>query len=258
MDKIIINLAEDFVHLTSAPIVEAVIDIRAHATKPFEEDTVRSFLEEKLAGYNFLDSQREFSHEFKLEGPKPPEQTFKDLGWKGLRFQAADERSIAQFNRDGFIFSRLAPYQDWKSLLDNSIYLWHIFMDMAQPVGINRIGLRYINRIELPQGESIFEQYINPAPEPPKGLALPFYGYMHHDTLAVPGHPYAVNLIRTIQQPQSSGSGGIGLIIDIDVFTVQSFEYDEACIIRTLNEMRWVKNKAFFGSITDKALELFR
>ena len=84
------------------------------------------------------------------------------------------------------------------------------------------------------------------------------HGFVHKDTLAVPGHPYAINLIRTIQQLNGGTDGGVALILDIDVFTTQGFDLDNVVLERHLLEMRWLKNKAFFGSITDKALKMFR
>ena len=52
--------------------------------------------------------------------------------------------------------------------------------------------------------------------------------------------------------------GGIALILDIDVFTTHGFELDDSVLERRLSEMRWLKNKVFFGSITEKAFEMFR
>ena len=255
-----IKLDEVFEHFPKAPIVEAVIDVRARATTAFEESSVRSHLDTKLKGYRFLDSQREFRHELQLqaEGGNPPSQMLHDLGWKGLRFRSTDEKHIAQFNRDCFVFSRLEPYTDWQQLSIEGLKVWDIFKELAQPTEIHRLGLRFINRVLLPQGELRFEDYIQPAPVSPIGMDLPFHGFMHHDTLAVPGHPYAITVIRTIQLPPNSGGPGVALILDIDVFTTQGIRLDEAMIVHHLNEMRWVKNKIFFGSVTDKARELFR
>lgn len=256
-----IKIDEAFEHFPKAPIVEAVIDIRARATADFEESSVRSHLEDSLNGYSFLDSQREFKHELQLKVKigELPNQKVHDLGWKGLRFRSADEKHIAQFNRDGLIFSRLEPYTEWPQLLSEGLRLWKVFKELAQPAEIPRIGLRFINRVVLPQGELRFEDYMQPAPVPPMGMVLPFQGFMHHDTLAVPGHPYAINVIRTIQVPPHSGGPGVALILDIDVFTTQGFELlDDAILMHRLKEMRWLKNKVFFGSITKKAWGLFR
>jgi uncharacterized protein (TIGR04255 family) len=258
MEAIKINIEEKFPLLASAPIVEAIIDIRAQLATPLEEGSIRSYLEGKIDGYSYLDSQHEFQHELKFDGKKPPEQTLKKIGWKGLRFQTADHKNIVQFNYDGFLYSRLAPYENWNSFVDEGLRHWQIFRELTQPVEINRIGLRFINRIELPPGEVFFEHYINPAPTSPRDLDIPFLGYLHQEKLAVPGYSYAINLIRTIQPPQDAKNEGLKLIFDIDVFTVQSFEYDEARITHALAEMRWLKNKAFFGSITEKALETLR
>jgi uncharacterized protein (TIGR04255 family) len=253
-----IKIDEAFEHLPRAPIVEAVIEIRARAAHKMEEALVRSHLEARLNGYGFLDSQREGQVEFRFGSGSPPKGAARDLGWKGVRFRSLDGKHIAQFNRDGFVFSRLEPYLDWEQLHGESQRLWKIFKEMAQPVEIQQVGLRFINRIKLPLGELRVEDYIQPAPMPPSGLDLPFLGFMHNDTLAVPGHPYAVKVIRTIQPPQSAGTYGTALILDIDVFTAQAFELDETVLGRNLLEMRWLKNKVFFGSITNNALEIFR
>jgi len=249
---------EKFENLPRAPIVEAVIEIRARATKSLEETSLRTAIEPTLAGYVFLDSLREFHSEVKVEGGKPPIQKVSDAGWKGVRFRSSDEKHIAQFNRDGFVFSRLEPYLTWEELESEGKRLWNIYRDFAQPVEIQRLGLRFINRIKLPPGERLFEDYIQPAPSSPDGLELPFHGFMHKDTLGVPGHPYAINVIRTIQQVNGGVDGGVALIVDIDVFTTQGFDLDNLVLQRRLLEMRWLKNKVFFGSITAKALEMFR
>jgi uncharacterized protein (TIGR04255 family) len=253
-----IKLDEKFENLPHAPIVEAVIEIRARATKALEETSLRTSIEPKLAGYVFLDSLREFQGEVKFEGGKLSSQQVQDIGWKGVRFRSTDEKHIAQFNRDGFVFSRLEPYLTWEELESEGKRLWHIYKDLAQTAEIHRLGLRYINRFKLPPGELLFESYIQPAPSAPRDLELPFHGFVHKDTLAVPSHPYAINLIRTIQQLNGGTDGGVALILDIDVFTTQGLDLDNAVLERHLLEMRWLKNKAFFGSITDKALKMFR
>lgn len=257
MTKLTIDTTESFHHLLRAPIVEAVVDIRARPAAALEEAILKPRLEARLSGYEFLNSQREIQQDFTLEAGKPLSTVIHDLGWKGLRFQSTDKKHIAQFNRDGFVFSRLEPYQGWEQLYDESLRLWRMYVELAQPIEIHRIGLRFINRIQLPPDELRFEDYMEPAPVPPKDLSLPFYGFMHQDTLAVPDHPYAINVIRTMELPGASGVQRLGLILDIDAFTTQGFELDEAHLEQRLLEMRWLKNKVFFGSVTHKALGLF-
>lgn len=258
MANLEINLDEEFQHLPQAPIVEAVIDIRARSTVPFNEESLRPPVEAALTGYQFLDSHQELQHEIKLEDGQASSQIIR-FDWKGLRFQSDDKKHIAQFNRDGFVFSRLEPYQDWPQLHSEAMKLWQVYLELAKPVAIDRLGLRFINRIQLPIGEFQFEDYIKSAPQPPQGLDLPFAGFIHQDTFMVPNQPYVINIVKTIQPPAVAERSGSALILDIDVLTTQGYELDDEAELRGhLLEMRWLKNKAFFGSITDKAWTLFK
>lgn len=253
--KLDINVEEPFRHLRHAPIVEAVVEIRAHPTVDWTEAAVRHELESKLPDYAFLDSHRAFQYDMKMVQGKPPDQVYRDLGWSGMRFRSADEKAIARFSKDGFAFSRLEPYEAWERLSDESTRLWMMFIETAHPIEIGRIGVRFINRIQVPAGERCFEHYISPAPKTPRGLELPFQNFMHHDVLDVPGHPYAINVVRMMQlQPGNDGTA-LAIILDIDVFTTTTLELQESTRMKRLNEMRWLKNKVFFGSVTSKALE---
>ncbi len=260
MAKLAINIDEPFQALAHAPIVEAVIDIRARPAATLEEAILKPQLEARLSGYQFLDSMQhvQIRHEMNLAGGATSSPVIRELDWKGLRFQSDDKKHIAQFNRDGFVFSRLEPYQSWERLYEEGMRLWHVYVELAQPVEIHRIGLRYINRIRLPSEELRFEDYLDPALVSPKGLGLPFHGFLHQDTLAVPDHPYAINIIRTMQPPEGLGVQGLSLILDIDTFTTQACELDETLLKQRLLEMRWLKNKVFFSNVTPKAMKLFQ
>ena len=137
-----IDIAERFQHLPHAPIVEAVIDVRARAEGSWEEEAVKSQVSAKLPNYSYLDSQRTYETEIKL-APEKPEQVFRDLGCKGVRFRSKDERQICQFNRDGFVFSRLPPYEDWEKLYGEAMRLWQVYSDIARPTQLQRLGLRF-------------------------------------------------------------------------------------------------------------------
>ena len=252
-----IDIVEKFETFQRAPIVEAVIDIRSQATIELTEEMVRERVDAKIPEFVFLDSIREFHHEFKIEDGSPPSQIVKHLGWKGVRYRSKDERYIAQFNRDGFVLGRLEPYENWENLFSETMRLWGIYRELTQPVELSRVGLRYINRIRLPIGDFDFEKYLTAPPASPIGLALPYTEFMHRETLAVMGHPYAINLIKTLQPPPDT-SEAFGLILDIDVFTTELENPAMESVPHRLAEMRWLKNKAFFGSVNDKSLKLFR
>jgi len=123
-----------------------------------------------------------------------PQGTLQELGWNGLRFQSADQLHVAQFKRDGFVFSRLRPYQTWEQFEEEAKRLWKL--------------------------------HVHPHPKPPRDLDLPFLNFLYRETLVIPGHNYGINLTRTLQICQNPTLEGAGIILDIDVSTMQPFPPD--------------------------------
>jgi uncharacterized protein (TIGR04255 family) len=244
-----IDLTEKFPHLPGAPIVEALVDLRCKAEVPWEEQSVKAALTPAMGGYDYLDSQKESQIQVKVSQGQEPEQSIRDLGWRGLRYRSSDQKNIAQFNRDGFIFRRLPPYEDWDKFRGEALRLWQIHRSIANTTQIQRIGLRYVNRIKLAPDNMKVSEYISGGPLPPKGLGGTFHNFIHRDTWAC--DPYAVNVARAFQAlPQQP----MALILDIDVFSTTAFEFQPSVLDSKLAEMRWLKNKTFFGIISNKLL----
>lgn len=255
-----INLVETFEHFPKAPAIEAVLDIRARATVDFTEQRLREAAQQGLPTYEFLDSQREIKHEVRFSTSQGEEiqQGLQDLGWKGMRFRSVDRRHIVNVHRDGMIFSRLSPYQDWGRFKEEGLRLWDFSTNLTKPETISRIGVRFINQIILPQGEVNFESYMTSPPSPPENMPMPFLGFMHQGIFQVPESPYAIMITKTIQSPSPTTNNRFAVILDIDVFTNLPRPTATAGLEACLKDMRWLKNKVFFGSITEKAKELFR
>jgi uncharacterized protein (TIGR04255 family) len=215
-----INPEETFECLPKAPIVEAVIDLRARAETDWKEEFITDVLKTKLPDYPKKHSLSGFQQEFTLTPGAAPNTKTIETGWEGLRLQTGDNLNIAQFKRGGFSLSRLQPYERWEQLVEEAIRLWNIFAEIARPTEIQRLGLRYINRIEVPSSGFLLEDYMDPAPQGAKGILLPFQHFFHQDVLGVPGHPYAIQLIRTTQVDPGPNPAFLGLILDIDVFSL--------------------------------------
>jgi uncharacterized protein (TIGR04255 family) len=251
-----IDPKEEFELLPKAPIVEAVIQISARPEGSWLENDVSKQLESILPDYPTKTSQNKLSRNIKIDVQKFARTVEDNFGWYGFFCQSADQIQSVQFNLDGMMFSRLAPYQKWETFSNEAKRLWTIYQKLAQPSEIQRIGLRFVNRMALPSQQIDWGQYMKAAPEAPKGLDMPLTGFFHQDTLSVPDRPYALNVIRTVQQPDLPGE--IGLIVDIDVYTTQPITDKPDALDGVLTDLRWLKNKVFFGSMTTKSLELFR
>jgi len=249
-----IDLNEKFPHLTGAPIVEAVIHWRARSVAKLQSAEVKSRLVECLSEYPDCRDQNELR--FAAEGVLDGDTTLtRQDRWQGFRFTAGDGRQIAQFNRDGLVFSRLEPYEDWITFSAEALRLWQLFVEVAEPVEVQRLGVRFINRIDLSDASDV-ENCIRGLPHFGDQLGLPLTEFMYRSLCEVPGHPYRVNLIQTIQPP--SQASGARLILDTDVSTTKALPCDETILRTHLTEMRWLKNKAFFSQVTDSMIDRFK
>lgn len=246
--------------MDKAPIVEAVIEIRVDSVGVWEESSVREQIIPMLPDYPTVKSQTEVSSEMQVkldQKAAQPKAFTQETRWYGLQFYSSDKKHIAHFSRNKFSFSRLEPYQNWEQLYGEAIRLWLFYKELTNSKDAPRVGLRYINRIQLPPGGNIrLENYIVRFPEPPKGVnSYPVAEFFHRETNLVPDYPYAVKITRALQHSKEDAA----IILDIDAFTSQgaiSLAQDD--LEKTLLELRWVKNKFFFGSITKKSLESFK
>jgi len=243
-----IDLNEKFPHLSRAPIVEAVLDIRVAPSVQWDEIILQKELKDSLSEYPKHETMRETKFQV------PPDKTtpvVEDFGCVGLKYHSNDNLHIAQFNKGSFVFSRLKPYEDWGKFSQEALRLWAIYCELLKPSEVRRIGLRFINRLAIKQQSIELADYYKNPPSSIKDLNWPLAGYLHQDRIQVPETEYFVNVIKTVQNIP----GEIGVLLDIDVFMQNKFNYNELRIIECMEEMCWVKNKIFFNSLTEKAIE---
>lgn len=248
-----IDLNEPFERLARAPVVEAVIEVRARAETEWTEEAILPWLKTALPEYSSSQSLTGFAVTIDTRPSEGASGAFgpQDLGWMGVRFESASPHRIAEFTRDHFFSSRLHPYQDWTDFHDEAKRLWEVHRRVAGIGSIGRLGVRFINRIEVPGAGEDFAAYLKGLGEP--AVPLPLASFHHTETFVPTGYGYQVNLTRTVQPVAPDRAG---LIIDIDVFTTGPT--DPPMMDQCLAEMRWLKNTVFFRALTQKALELCR
>lgn len=104
-----------------------------------------------------------------------------------MQFLQEDEKALVQVGPDLLAVNRLKPYPSWEEFVPLIRKGFNAYSKAAPPKGIRRIGLRYINRIEIP-GESIkvedyFRFYPFAGPDLPQefarfivGIHIPYEG----------------------------------------------------------------------------------
>lgn len=247
-----ITLGETFQHLSNPPIVEAVIHWQARAQKPFEEIGWKSALTEKLPEYRSCEPMHRFEAMMTLEGDGPKFES--QQGLDGLRLTSDDKLQIVQFKRDGVVFSRLHPYQDWEQFSNAALKTWRAFVEIAEPVEIHRLGVRFINRIASAKPDGL-KPVLREPPTCPANL--PLIDFVYQSTFAVPDRPFAIRVIKLMQPSVPNSPEGSGLFLDCDVYTTKPLPCEEQEMINTLAAMRRLKNSIFFSLLTTETLKNF-
>lgn len=236
-------------HLSRAPITEALFDFRVTLPTDFQVEKFRALQPGITDAYPLMQEIRRFEARFETQPNKTVASEGDSGGIQGFFFKSPDGLNVAQFRRDGFTFNRLAPYTDWDGLCPEALRLWSMFVSVALPEKVDRLAVRYINRIKLPPNGNLNE-FLEVLPPPFPGSPELLSSFVMRQARHDPKTGYMVNIAEALE-PGLSGSDSI-LILDIDVSKVGGLRLDPSSLQPLLSEMRTIKNEVFFKAITDK------
>lgn len=250
-ETLTIDINERFPHLKRSPLVEAAIYWQARANKQLEPETLKTELNQRLPDYSLI--QKKYNLQLQASAYSDEKsEVDHEIQWDGFTLQNDSKNFVAQFTLTGLVFSSIATYESWETFYQEALRLWAIFQELAEPTTINRLGVRYINKISLEAVESALT-YLKKVPERNFDLPLTRESFFFQDIYKVPNYPYSINWVCTEQSQIDQRF----LIVDIDIFISEIIDLDALILINHLNEIRWLKNKIFFNSITDVALKKF-
>jgi uncharacterized protein (TIGR04255 family) len=246
---------ETFPHLKKAPITEAIIDFRVRLAGGFEIERFKEAHPQFQKEYPHAEEQEVLQQKFPIAHGKPASCCVKDLGIQGYRFHSADQKNIIQFRRDGFTFNRLHPYTSWDEIFPEASRFWSLYVQIAAPEELTRIAVRYINRLSLPALQLNFADYLRAPPRLPQGVPQAINGFITRVAIHDPETMIAATVVQALETPLDEQY--VSLILDIDVFQQNLAESPPAKILERFADLREMKNRIFFGSLTTKALALF-
>jgi uncharacterized protein (TIGR04255 family) len=249
-------MSETFPHLPKAPIIEAVIDLRAALAPTLNVEKLQGVHPTIRHDYPQMKTQRSWVGQMMQAGGKPPTQAMRDLGITGYEFSSADGKYVAQFRRDGFSFSRLAPYTSWEDVFSRAATLWKVFYELAQPIEVNRIAVRTINRILLPVPVSNLSKYLTAPPSVPPGTPNELLGFVTQLFVIDRATNIVSNIIQTVEQGPREVH--IPIILNTDVYLERPFQPADPALLKQFEALRHMKNLIFFRSLTPEIIETFK
>lgn len=174
----------------------------------------------------------------------------------GYVMRSHEEALVVQARLDGFTVNKLTPYVSWKSLTDDARVLWKQYIEVAHPIKVRRLAVRYTNRLELQPGTD-FKESLLTVPELAPGLPQGLPEFLMR--LVIP-HPSGVTAIVTeMSEPVKPDSEVAPIILDIDVFReVELPAKFEEGIWGVLSQLRAYKNLIFFQTLTPALLGKYK
>lgn len=240
----------------NAPIKEALLDVRVEL--PNDVDLKKLEIFHSLVKERFPERQeRKFiKAEFKLSPEIASAQFPTSSGTVGYLFRSPSEKKIVQARLDGFTFNKLKPYENWEVFRSEANELWNLYLQVANPLRITRIALRYINRIDIPLPLRNFKEYILTTPEVAPSLPQALSHFFMRLVIPNPEIRAIATIIETMENPVDNQR--LPLILDIDVWRETTYEANQPEMWDDFEQLREFKNDIFFNSITEKTKELFR
>jgi uncharacterized protein (TIGR04255 family) len=246
------NEASRYPHLSRAPILEALIDLRVEARAGMVLDELNP-MHDALGGpghYPEVISRRDARVTFGAS-LNMAEQAV------GLMYRSADQRRVVQAQLGGFSFSRLPPYHDWDDLVAGARAAWNLYVGIARPVRVTRFAVRTINRMPLPMPVGDLREWLRTIPDLPTTVPQVVSELFSRIVLPMPDGQTRVILTQAVE-PLPPGGTECVVIFDIDVFREGDFPTAGEAVWDGLSHLRGLKNTFFFECVTPRTLELFR
>jgi len=234
-------------HYARAPLTEALIDIRVELPS---EVGLPNLLTLQTGQENTYPNRQEclIAHGEMSVGSEVRASARQTSN--GYRFSSQDNRQIFQARRDGFAFNRLAPYETWESFRDEARRLWTLYRSIANPKNITRIGVRYINRLDLPLPITDFKDYLRTVPEISSSMSQGLSSYFMQ--LQLPQRDLNAMLVLNQALIPPPTSKLVSVILDIDLYSDSDLPSDEQGLWERFEVFRTRKNKVFEACITDR------
>lgn len=172
-----------------------------------------------------------------------------------IQFPSDDDTRLIAIAPDILSIHILRPYSEWEDFKARIQEALGTYIETVNPKGIARIGVRYINRINIKKDVLKLPEYFVSALNPPEQLPVTMTGFFSRIE-----HRYKDKPVKLVQTFASAVApeGISSFILDLDVIA----EYSEKPLpldnaMDCVEDLRKRERVAFESHITDKTRETF-
>ncbi|MDE0511645.1 MAG: TIGR04255 family protein [Gammaproteobacteria bacterium] len=240
------------------PIEEAICEF--HFSPGQEWDfTIPGKLHTELSGDYAGKPQEQKVVQVGLEtqGGKPPNLRYGE-GLAKVKLVTEDGKRMIGVGPDVLSIHILRPYQytidgGWDEFYPRIKTAVAAYWKVSEPRAVSRIGIRYINKIVIPQKTVKVEDYLECALPNISGLPDHIGSFMSRVEYNYQDNVQLIILQGSIETPPNT----VGFLLDLDVIWQDAEPIKREDALTKVNELREREREAFEAVITDKARDLF-
>jgi uncharacterized protein (TIGR04255 family) len=238
-----------------APIAEAVIGI--NFVTPLSQEDIDKVNNKFSSRYPQLQHLKNVSVAVQVPGDKKAKTRTKLNEEDGYRRSTSDQTELLVLWHSSLTVSQLAPYPGWDIFYDRFVRDWKIWKRVLGFREIERIGVRYINRIDIPFSDNTLriEDYLNVYPEVPDIIdEMEGYAVQTLSSIKDIGCKVTMNSAAVPSPILDHRS----FVIDQDIVKKDNPPQKDSDIYELLNKIRIKKNAIFEACINDRVREFFQ
>jgi uncharacterized protein (TIGR04255 family) len=195
------------------PIAEVVCEFRFIPGNPWDL-TVPGLLYEKLQGQF---PKRQLVKKAESRDVAEANGIRKEISLETwARFLRNDEKAFTQVGPDLLSVNHLEPYPTWEGFEPLIRQCFDAYKAAASPRGIRRIGLRYVNRVEISYPEIEKKDYLQFYPYVGPDLPQQFEAFIAGIQVPFEGDRDTLRLQLTSAELQTQGN--VAFLLDLDYF----------------------------------------
>jgi uncharacterized protein (TIGR04255 family) len=220
-------------HYKNPPLIEAVCEFKFQPPASWNP-AVPDLIYEKVQGQF---PQRETMSGLSGEEPVPSAKA---------KFRRADGSALLQVSPKLLAINQLRPYAAWPQFKQTILEAYAIYRELARPAGLARLGLRYINQIEIPETKIEIGRYLRGCPE----------GY--HKLFLSTEFPFAAereNLAMILAHVPHDEGEFLRFYLDLDYGAFPTATEEIAAVLERAHDRI---EQIFETTLTDETRRLFR
>lgn len=246
--------------LPNAPIVEVLLDIQipsSGANMKAIQGLADTWTQDYPQTGNIHSGRIEVSGHRGSDGEITQQITDESTEQKGLAFRSADKSTLIQARTDGYSFHQLGDYSGWDSFSKMALQRFAEYATACSVSSARRLAIRTINMFQLPSGVIELHEYLRTSPSVSPEIGVPMSEFFLRTVFPLEESKTCILILSSKGQGTSS-SEGHHFTLDIDAFHSGEIPTINSALATEFGKIRGIKNTFFFGSLTEKTIQLFQ